>query len=49
MTAPNGDQWIALISELRDPLYYNEPWIITSHFKKLPEGAALTPEPCSAK
>jgi len=49
MTAPNGDQWLTVISEIRDPQYLSETWVISSHFKKVPDNAGWSPEPCSAK
>jgi hypothetical protein len=49
MTAPNGDQWLTLISELRDPQYYQEPWVISSHFKKVADNTPWKPEACSAR
>ena len=49
MTAPNGDQWLTVISEVRDPQYLSETWVISSHFKKVPDNAGWSPEPCSAK
>jgi len=49
MTAPNGDQWLTLISELRDPQYYSETWVVSTHFKKVPDNSAWNPEPCSAR
>ena len=48
-TAPNGDEWILLISEVTDPENLRQPWVQSSHFKKLPAGAPFTPEPCSAR
>ncbi|PYS50491.1 MAG: hypothetical protein DMG13_20895 [Acidobacteria bacterium] len=49
MTVPNGDQWLTLISELRDPQYYAETWVVSSHFKKVPDGSKWNPEPCLAR
>ena len=46
---PNGDQWLTLISELRDPQYYSETWVVSTHFKKVPDNSAWNPEPCSAR
>ncbi len=48
-TAPNGDEWILLISEVTDPENLRQPWVQSSHFKKLPAGAPFSPEPCSAR
>ena len=49
MTAPNGDEWLTVISELRDPQYLSETWIVSSHFKKVPQNSGWNPEPCSAR
>ena len=49
MTAPNGDEWLSVISELRDPQYLSETWVVSSHFKKVPQNSGWTPEPCSAR
>jgi hypothetical protein len=48
-TAPNGDEWILHISEVTDPENLRQPWVQSSHFKKLPPTAPFTPEPCSAQ
>jgi hypothetical protein len=49
MTAPNGDPLLTIISELRDPQYYSETWVVSTHFKKVPDNTAWKPEPCSAR
>ncbi len=49
MTAPNGDVWITIVTEVRDPENLREPFVQSTHFKKLADGAAFTPEPCSAR
>ncbi len=48
-TAPNGDEWILHISEVTDPENLRQPWVQSSHFKKLPAGAPFNSEPCSAR
>ena len=48
-TAPNGDEWILHISEVTDPEHLRQPWVQSSHFKKLPAAAPFNPEPCSAR
>lgn len=48
MTAPNGDLWLTIVTEVTDPENLREPFVLSTHFKKLPDGAAFTPEPCSA-
>ena len=48
-TAPNGDEWILHISEVTDPENLRQPFVQSSHFKRLPANAPFTPEPCSAR
>jgi hypothetical protein len=48
MTSPNGDAWLTIISQVTDPENLPQPFVLSTHFKKLPDGAAFTPEPCSA-
>jgi hypothetical protein len=47
--APNGDQWLVVTTEVKDPQYLNMPFITSSHFKKVPDRSAWKPEACSAK
>lgn len=49
MTAPNGDIWLTIVSELKDPESLREPFVQSTHFKKLPANATFKPEPCSAR
>lgn len=49
MTAPNGDVWLTIVSEVKDPENLREPFVQSTHFKKLAAGATFKPEPCSAK
>jgi hypothetical protein len=48
ITAPNGDSWLTIVSEVVDPENLPQPFVLSTHFKKLPDGAAFTPEPCAA-
>lgn len=48
-TAPNGDVWLTVVTEVRDPENLQQPFVQSTHFKKLPDGAAFKPEPCSAR
>ena len=48
-TMPNGEEWILHISEVTDPENLRQPFVQSSHFKKLQAGAPFTPEPCSAR
>ena len=49
MTMPNGDTWILHVSEVTDPENLRQPFVQSSHFKKLPDGAPFNPEACSAR
>jgi hypothetical protein len=46
---PNGDQWIAITTQIEDPVYLREPRIIGLQFKKEPNGDKWDPTPCSAR
>ena len=48
-TASNGDVWLVVTTEVKDPQYLTMPFITSSHFKKLPDGSGWRPEPCSTK
>jgi hypothetical protein len=48
-TAPNGDVWLTVVTEVADPGNLQQPYVQSSHFKKLPDGAPFKPEPCSAR
>ena len=48
-TAPNGDVWLTVVTEVADQENLQQPYVQSSHFKKLPDGAAFKPEPCSAR
>src|SRR5438067_13445955 len=48
MNAPNGDKWLTVISEIRDPQYLSESWVVSSHFKKVSETSRWNSESCSA-
>jgi hypothetical protein len=49
MSAPNGDVWLTVVSELRDPDNLREPFVQSTHFKKVPDTTTFKPEPCSAQ
>jgi hypothetical protein len=48
-TAPNGDTWITVVSEFKDPENLRDPFVQSTHFKKLPANATFKPEPCDAR
>src|ERR1700704_6225317 len=43
-TAPNGDIWLVVSTEVKDPQYLSTPFITSTHFKKLPDNAPWKPE-----
>jgi hypothetical protein len=47
-TEPNGDSWLIVTTVVEDPEYLNNRWVTSSHFKKVPDGSAWSPTPCSA-
>jgi hypothetical protein len=49
ITAPTGDQWMVLTSEVVDPLYLNPPFITSTQFRREPDGSKWNPTPCSAR
>lgn len=47
--AENGDDWLVVMTEVRDPQYLTMPFVTTTHFKKLPDAKGWDPQPCTAK
>ena len=47
--APNGDQWLVVTTIVTDPKYLSQPFITSSHFKKLPDASGWSPSPCAAR
>jgi hypothetical protein len=45
----NGDQLMVVTIVVTDPMYLREPFIISSHFKKLPDDAGWKPSECSSR
>ena len=45
-TAPNGDEWFVVTTEVTDPMYLSQPYVTTSHFKKEPDASKWSPSPC---
>lgn len=43
-----GDTWLTVVTEVIDPENLREPFVQSSHFKKLAADAEFRPEPCSA-
>jgi len=47
--APNGDRWLVVTTIVTDPKYLSEPFITSSHFRKLADASGWNPSPCTAK
>jgi hypothetical protein len=45
-TLPNGDEWLVHTQITSDPMYLNQDWWISNHFKKEPDGSKWSPTPC---
>jgi hypothetical protein len=45
----NGDTWLVVTAIVTDPQYLYEPFLTSSHFKKLPDASGWNPRPCEAK
>jgi hypothetical protein len=37
---PNGDTWLVVTSIVTDPQYLTQPFVTTTHFKKIPDASA---------
>lgn len=46
---PNGDRWLVVTTIVTDPQYLTEPFITSTHFKKLPDASGWNPTPCETK
>jgi hypothetical protein len=49
ISAPNGDEWLVVSTEVRDPRYLSSPFITSTHFKKQADATGWMLEACSAK
>jgi len=45
----NGDTWLVVTAIVTDPQYLYQPFITSSHFKKLPDATGWNPTPCEEK
>lgn len=45
----DNTEWIVFSQRVEDPTYLNQPFIVTYHFKKLPNGNDWAPSPCTAR
>ncbi len=49
ISAPNGDEWLVVSTEVKDPQYLSAPFITSTHFKKEADAGKWMPGPCSAR
>ena len=49
ITEHDGSLWLIVTSEVRDPMYLQQPFVISTHFKKEPNAGKWDPTPCSAR
>jgi hypothetical protein len=45
-TEPNGDAWLILTSVIDDATYLQQPFMLTTHFKREADGSKFKPRPC---
>lgn len=45
----NGDTWFTVTTVVTDPAYLSEPFVTSTDFKKIPDGAGWSPSACVAK
>jgi hypothetical protein len=48
-TEPNGDQWLVVQTIVEDRAYLLQPFITSTHFKKIPDASGWNPTPCEAR
>jgi hypothetical protein len=45
----NGDTWFTVTTVVEDPKYLSEPFVTSTDFKKIPDGAGWSPSVCASK
>jgi len=46
---PNGDSWIIITTVVNDPVYLQQEFITSTHFRKQADAAGWNPQPCTAR
>ena len=41
-----GDEWFSVTTIVDDPMYLNQPFVTSSHFKKEADNSKWAPSPC---
>ena len=49
LSEADGGPWLVVTNIVDDPQYLNQPFTTSTHFKKLSDGSAWKPAPCTAK
>ena len=49
ITLPGNEPLLVVNTEVTDPENLSQPFLTSTHFKKLPANATFTPEPCTAR
>jgi len=49
VTEPNGDTYIIVTSTVDDPMHLNQPFMLSTHFKKQGDASDWNPTPCTAR
>jgi hypothetical protein len=49
LSEPNGDSLLLVKTIVDDPQYLQQPFITSTHFKKIPDNQGWNPTPCAAK
>jgi hypothetical protein len=44
--APDGHEWLIVKTIVEDPTYLSQPYIVSSHFRREPDGAKWSPSDC---
>jgi len=46
---PNGDSWLIVTTIVNDPLYLQQEFVTSTHFKKQADATGWAPTPCEAR
>ena len=49
LAEPNGATWLIVMTTVDDPQFLTQPFVTSSHFKKLADGSAWKPVACTAR
>jgi hypothetical protein len=49
LNEPNGDSWLIVTTLVEDPTYLQQPFIVSTHFKREPDASKFVPTPCTAR